>query len=827
MTHRTNRFLPLVLSVMLILLAVTPSFGCVFADEEVNYCYADGINLPCGLNGAVVYRDIASTGQSRWVHNVIVDSNGVITRIIEGGSADSADVSVPEGGMVIAASGTKVQWFKDHASAGDSVWLDTMTSRLFVYSDESEFDPYYTLAVTVTGEGEYIISSSEFEGIPQYGYTVYVDSIGVVVPEEVEGGFSVTAGTDGDKALLTMYAPLGAVCSVDEDVIKLTYSASSLKKSVELTLSEIKAEYEALKAECAYIDYAAIDALIAEYEAAEVPNDYRSASELCHGIRQIRRHFAETVEGELRGALHTPDEKNDAEVYATVKAAADAGLNTVSLRLTNGYGTFLPLPDSFEYEQAEEFDGFDVLSSYVKYCDQLGVSLDVCVDVYYNEYASVTNPSMLTEVSGKEEGVRAKFFSPANDEFKEYFISYIDFLISNYSIDSLTLDYIRYPKFSEDCDYGYDSTTLAKFCEEYGVSSSAAAKIKNELYMSEHWNDWVDFRQGLISGMVKSISDTVREKRSDIYINAYVSRDVVDYFYMQDSKTWLENGWVDGLNLALFDYDAKENDSLTPIAYGDGLVLDKSALFSAYTSSNNYFFVTLGTVEGITHEMMLEYVFESRECADGFMFGNLEAFIGYGYASHLGEVLKGSCLSPIMDEEEAVRALIDFSLNKLEAFMLPSGFCDESTAQSIMDTIDEFLLSIYISGIANVDATGLMNTVSMYLAASPAKNEFTQEYERIAKIVLLAKDEAEFTPVPNPDESTPDVNPETSTDVDISTPEASTGENSSHGVSTDIDESIPDGFDSAQAGKVIVYVFVGFSLIAGITGFIAYLRKRK
>ena len=135
----------------------------------------------------------------------------------------------------------------------------------------------------------------------------------------------------------------------------------------------------------------------------------------------------------------------------TVASAKKAGLNSLVLRVSNGYGTFIPLPDGYKFKQDDYFGGFDVLQSYIDVCNEENIALTLCIDVYYNEYAIIANRSWLLEnddigltddAPEYETVFEGEYFSPASKEFKEYFLSYVDYIIGTYKIESLMFDYL-------------------------------------------------------------------------------------------------------------------------------------------------------------------------------------------------------------------------------------------------------------------------------------------------------------------------------------------------------------------------------------------------
>lgn len=119
------------------------------ASEKAAVTIADGVNVTRWDNFLVVYKDIAATGQNEWGHNIVVNADSQVVRILEGGDAAGKNLAVPAGGMVVSATGEKVEWLKDNIAIGDYVIYDDMTGRVMA-SAEKDFDLTFSVELTVT-----------------------------------------------------------------------------------------------------------------------------------------------------------------------------------------------------------------------------------------------------------------------------------------------------------------------------------------------------------------------------------------------------------------------------------------------------------------------------------------------------------------------------------------------------------------------------------------------------------------------------------------------------------------------------------------------------
>ncbi len=815
------------LSLLLVLL-LSVSTLCILpsAAEDDDWIYIDGINITRIADTAVIYRDIATTGQTQWGHDIIVDSENKVTKIIEGGLSEGENLEIPESCYVISAAGTKVQWFKSNVKKGDTLFYDSYTGRLFVCDKKGEIDPYFETEIAVSGEDGYMIIAPETEGTPTYTYGIAVDENGRIVARgsgvtAPEKGFTVSASTVRDKQFLITHALLGGSCVIDDGIATFSYDKDMLADTLTAEIGISESILKAAKESFYNIDITAAEAMLADAKAAsEGKLDYKQLSEILDKLKNsIDRVCIDNDANEVRAAFHTPEETDENAVRETVKKAKENGLNTLFLRVSNGYGTFIPLPEGNRFKQDAKYNGFDLLEAYIRICREENITLGLSVDVYYNQYASIAKSDWTTVTNGTEKGLADRYYSPASNEFKEYFAEYIQYIVSEYEIDTLLLDYLRYPKFKENCDLGYDYDTLSKFSSKYSIPTDEANAIATELFDSPHWQKWVEFKCSLVTDMAKTISESVRSVRSDVDIIAVSARDTVDYFYMQDAVGWLEDGIIDGICLSLYERDALENDPIDPLAYDDGLVYDKSEIISAYTGKTSYFFTALESAKGLTASTVSTMIKESRSRnADGFIFGSLDEYIAQHYYSELKkDVMSESSVSVIGDKAEMMRATLEYSKAKIDGYVFANGGCDESAVSNALSKINSAISELNKGVLTHEQASKLESDIALIFASSGAKQTVLKEFAAITKAALLYKEK----------EDAPPVNDESST---IDNSGASGNINDDKNASVTVSEYSSPEKDRIKLdiniGNILMYVFVGLTAAVAIAAIII-VSKRK
>ncbi|MDI6827333.1 MAG: family 10 glycosylhydrolase, partial [Armatimonadota bacterium] len=119
-------------------------------------------------------------------------------------------------------------------------------------------------------------------------------------------------------------------------------------------------------------------------------------------------------------------------------------------------------------------------------------------------------------------------------------------IVSNYDIDGLNWDYIRYP----GSDWGYNEITKQRFYNEYGYWPPTSSSSPN-------WGTWCDYRRRQVTDLVKKVYleimaikphinhnvDTVGWMGADPNTNYQGTSQYKDVF--QNAKSWMEQHIID------------------------------------------------------------------------------------------------------------------------------------------------------------------------------------------------------------------------------------------------------------------------------------------
>lgn len=142
------------------------------------------------------------------------------------------------------------------------------------------------------------------------------------------------------------------------------------------------------------------------------------------------------------------------------------------------------------------------------------------------------------------------YLSPLIPEVRHYLLKVFEELISNYDIDGLHFDYIRFP--NNHYDYNIYGRKIYK--EKTGIDPILLTTTDISFYngfdkesLNTLISEWDDFRVNSINCLVKETKNVIEESNKIIQFSAAVKPDPsrAKNYYYQDWVSWLENDWLD------------------------------------------------------------------------------------------------------------------------------------------------------------------------------------------------------------------------------------------------------------------------------------------
>ncbi len=183
--------------------------------------------------------------------------------------------------------------------------------------------------------------------------------------------------------------------------------------------------------------------------------------------------------------------------------------------------------------------------------DWLAVPRDLGRELHERDPSSPYYLQRLTEFAANTPSVEGLFTSPSHPAVQERVVAIWMDLASNYDLDGIHFDYIRYP--SPQFDYSRGALNRFRGWVRPRVSSRRYAELD-----AASWDDpyaiadglpdlWNRFRRDQISVLVRRVYRAVKQIRPDLVVSAAVLPDhnYASKYRFQAWWTWLADGFLD------------------------------------------------------------------------------------------------------------------------------------------------------------------------------------------------------------------------------------------------------------------------------------------
>ncbi len=725
---------------------------CINVSAEETDIKFTSYNLKLFASGIALYdSEYGNTTDTDERHYEITVENGCVTKI---GGCNS---NIPDNGFVISARGDK-NWDKlKNVKVGDYCVVN-QESNIVTFLGE-DYDPFYSNTINFdkfngirTADTIVIYDKGETTETNIWGNEVSVDSNGFVISVGGNdsvipvGGFVISAvGAERIKEL-NGAAALGLKVTVDKTKKTITFSNNkdSLCAAAEIKLNSAKELLSNAKSSFLLIDYdkaqenlKMLEQLYKTVCDASNENNIPKAVSIKSSFDALCSKFAymviehPVVEG--RAIWLRPDGlKSKDDVAKRVKEIKDMGYNIICLELLYDSVFICPMPEDGYFVQNPALNGFDLLSAFVTECKKQNIELHGWLSVFRVSYSTSKNydkslaakkPEWLC-VSKKgvdyvaNEYGNGYFIDPANKEATEYLLSVYKYLLKNYMLDGIQLDYIRYPHQTNE-HFGYTDIARSKFEELY---SEDPINIKEN---TEEWNKWVDFRCDLVTDFVKEAVKIAK----DVSPMTTVSCDVAPNLnesrktHLQDAKKWLEEGIV---------------EVVFPMAYGVNAVPMYAGITVDACGSNGLAYIGVGDYGA---EVYLQQILESRASrAEGIAFFSYSQYTAGTYSKKIASTLfSKNALSPTYNAKEAVIAILETIVARLA--LMKDTLTDQefnSNNDALLSLIDD-LKNNSLSEYAN-SVFELCDNLEK-LTDKNSADAFSSDIIKLRKIVKISKDD--------------------------------------------------------------------------------------
>ena len=249
------------------------------------------------------------------------------------------------------------------------------------------------------------------------------------------------------------------------------------------------------------------------------------------------------VPNEKRGVwLHVGNDRHPEKVMPELKAL---GLNMAVLRIAGGTAAFYGSKVQPDIQDPLAETGGDWLAEAVRHAHANGVEIhpyvNNCVVEGRTSPASLERLRKANRLQKTPEGRDIAWFCPSSDENLKAVVRPMLEIVSNYDVDGIQYDFIRYPN-AQGC---FCPRCKALFEKETG--KPVPAWPKDVLKDGGRYAEWIEFRCRRISAIVEHVSTKIRAANPKVKISAAVFRDWPRCRETngQDWARWCREGWLD------------------------------------------------------------------------------------------------------------------------------------------------------------------------------------------------------------------------------------------------------------------------------------------
>lgn len=438
------------------------------------------------------------------------------------------------------------------------------------------------------GENElHAYDASNYRSRNSYGYEVAVDKNGLVIESNVlvelpiDGLILSGHGKAGEN--LSSVVKVGDFIIYDKETgkIKIYHNNQAQRlitsyeriKSAKTKIEDAYENYKALdyqKINLKYIEALNIlkkiindgynDNLIKTLEMLAVELHYLSIDSNVIETKALW-HYAMRANGYL--------EKTTSEVSDFLDKVKDEGINTIYLN-TNFGGACLYTSKYLKNRNTGSYvyEGYkDYLECFISEAHKRSIvvvawtNTFICGDGYLPNY--INKEYVALDYNGKNNYNNMYFYDITRTEVKELLNNVFYELATNYDLDGIEFDFIRYPASNlltftdiitdttKISDFCYTDSAINAFKEKYNVNGDVKNLILNDAKTRTLWQE---FKVDNVSEMVKMLSSIIKKANANIQVSAAVMPNISGAIktYAQDFLSWVEKGYVDCLEPMIY-----------------------------------------------------------------------------------------------------------------------------------------------------------------------------------------------------------------------------------------------------------------------------------
>jgi uncharacterized lipoprotein YddW (UPF0748 family) len=486
---------------------------------------------------------------------------------------------------------------------------------LTIVNPTAQSNPAGSGAPGFRGENQLILYTSEFgthTGTNEAGFEVVIEN-GVITQthagnSEIPAGGLVISGHGSAAQWLTRFGKMGSLASWDQASQQLTIQFTpntylfevdtALKQAMErpATAGDYQTHLQAAQA---------CRAQLASLQNTPVNTEMATLAEDC--LHKANIAFYNSIPNNpqaFRGTWIRPESTSREDIRKTIETLKKNRIENIFLETYYQGKTIYPSAVMATYglpEQHPRYKNADPLKLWIEEAHQQGLKVHVWSQIFFagnqkeniEQYGPIlhkypqwrniqrphwNNPNPV--ISDVEPG--HYFLDPANPEVRTFLNKLLMEMVTQYDLDGLNLDYIRYPASAAvtkpyflGTTWGYTESARKQFkalieaerteAETKRVEAlkkagkpaliSAAtittpsADPKDLTPNNPLWSRWVEWRKEQVSSFVKQISTDARTAKPNLLMSAVVfpSHDPTYALKLQDYPRWVKEGNIQAL----------------------------------------------------------------------------------------------------------------------------------------------------------------------------------------------------------------------------------------------------------------------------------------
>ena len=333
------------------------------------------------------------------------------------------------------------------------------------------------------------------------------------------------------------------------------------------------------------------------------------------------------------------------------------------------------------------------MEGFVRICHENGIEVHAWVQNFFigtveaQEQANMALaehfPDWLMDANGKNtyfysaSNTNFIFLNPYDKNVRTFLIDFYKEMLTNYDIDGIHLDYIRFPELNYGkTDFGYNANIVSAWQIENNTTVNPATLKSGKQYES-----WVKFRQDIINSFVKEVYDMVKATDPDVWLSAavYPGIPTIKNDIFQDCQNWVKNGYM---------------DELFSMSYGadNAYVSDNASKFVTLSGDKCFYSTGISAFgETVSMNFALQMTEVRQTGADGvaiFSLANIDA------SNYLHPVTEGSFRIPSVQVDKlslTVEAQLTYILDKAKTVYMPYAGLTEENYQALAALLNPIL----------------------------------------------------------------------------------------------------------------------------------------